>query len=286
MLIPLVRIFVFSQLLLFATVASSETLPNHASYDDIIARGTLDVAVYEDFPPFSFRKNGKLAGIDAELARLIAEKLGVKAVFRELPAGETVADDLRNAIWKGHYLGGGISDLMMHVPTNRDFARRNEMVVIMGDYYQDRLKIARNVEKTGDSTSVAVYRYEKVGVELDSLPDFFLSGFGGGILRDNVVHYRTIDAAATALVNREIAAVFAPLSQLQAALGENAADFSIDSVLAPGLVNDKWQLGVAVSNHTRQLGYEIEDILVELVQNGEVENIFTRHGLSWTPPDQ
>ena len=136
---------------LFPFSTTAQGLPNHAKYDDIIERGTLHVAVYENFLPFSGRIDGKLSGLDVDLAHLIAEKLGVKAVFRELPAGETVADDLRHAIWKGHYLGGGISDLMMHVPHDRTFARRHELVVIMGKYYQEQLILARDPEKTGTS---------------------------------------------------------------------------------------------------------------------------------------
>jgi len=262
----------------------AENLPNHPNYDEIIERGYIDVAVYEDFPPFSYRANGNLSGADIDIANLIAERLGIKAKFRELPAGETVADDLRHAIWKGHYLGGGITDLMMHVPTHREFARRNEMVVIMGSYYEEQLALVRDGNKTGESPSLAVYRYEKIGVELDSMPDFFLSAFSGGMLRSNVVHYRTVANAADGLLNEEVAAVFAPKTQLEAALGEKIEKFSVDKVLAPGLVSDRWNLGVAVSATTRQLGYEIEDILTELVQNGEVEKIFDHHGLSYHPP--
>ena len=84
-----------------ALTASAKTLPNKPTYDEIIERGRLDVAVYESFPPFSYRQDGKLVGLDVDLARKIAEKLGVKASFRELPAGETVDDDLRRPRTQG-----------------------------------------------------------------------------------------------------------------------------------------------------------------------------------------
>ena len=107
---------------------------NHASYDDIVERGWLEIAVYEDFPPFSYRDGAELKGVDVEPGRLIAEGLGVRAVFREQAADETVDDDLRNTIWKGHYLGGGVADLMMHVPYDREFALRNGQVVSAANY--------------------------------------------------------------------------------------------------------------------------------------------------------
>ena len=49
------------------------------SLDEIRAKGRLEVAVYEDFAPFSAARDGRLAGIDCDIARLIAERLGVAA---------------------------------------------------------------------------------------------------------------------------------------------------------------------------------------------------------------
>jgi ABC-type amino acid transport substrate-binding protein len=272
-------------LVLVCTAVAAQDLPNHPTYDEIIARGTLEIAVYEDFPPFSSRVAGQLVGIDIDLGKMIASELGVSAVFRELPAGESVADDLRHAIWKGHYLGMPINDLMLHVPTEREFALRNNMVVIFGSYFQEQLVLVRNRLKTGEAPTLAVFRFEKIGVELDSLPAFFLTGFGGGTLRDNVVHYPTVAEAVAAMLREETAAVFAPRSLIEAALGDLPQKYSIDTVLAPGLARDRWNLGVAVSTQNRQLGYAIDDILASMVANGEVEGLFARHGLSYRAPE-
>ena len=272
-------------LVLVCTAAAAQDLPNHPTYDEIIARGTLEIAVYEDFPPFSSRVAGQLVGIDIDLGKMIARELGVRAVFRELPAGESVADDLRHAIWKGHYLGMPVNDLMLHVPSEREFALRNNMVVIFGDYFQEQLVLVRNRLKTGEAPTLAVFRFEKIGVELDSLPAFFLTGFGGGTLRDNVVHYPTVAEAVAAMLREETAAVFAPRSLIEAALGDPPQKYSIDTVLAPGLARDRWNLGVAVSAQNRQLGYAIDDILASMVANGEIEGLFARHGLSYRAPE-
>ena len=47
------------------------------SYEDIIKSGYIEVAVYRDFPPYSYLQDGQAAGIDIELGKLIAKKLGV-----------------------------------------------------------------------------------------------------------------------------------------------------------------------------------------------------------------
>jgi len=45
--------------------------------DEVKLAGTLRVAVYGDNPPFSARPNGALAGVDVDLAKVVADRLGV-----------------------------------------------------------------------------------------------------------------------------------------------------------------------------------------------------------------
>jgi len=58
----------------------------HAStLEDIIKRGELRIAVQTQGPPFSMiDKNGERTGSSVELARLMAQEMGVKAVFLDL----------------------------------------------------------------------------------------------------------------------------------------------------------------------------------------------------------
>ena len=41
---------------------------------------------------------------------------------------EDMNDDLRNMVWKGHYLGTQPSDVMMHVPVDEHLAKANDKV--------------------------------------------------------------------------------------------------------------------------------------------------------------
>ena len=54
------------------------------SLDDIQEQGWMLFAIYEDFAPYSYNKNGELSGVDVDVARLIAKELGVEV-------GEVVA---------------------------------------------------------------------------------------------------------------------------------------------------------------------------------------------------
>jgi polar amino acid transport system substrate-binding protein len=53
---------------------------------DIKLRGTLIVGVSTAIPPFTFQRGGEIVGYDVDLVRVIAERIGVKAVL--VPVGE------------------------------------------------------------------------------------------------------------------------------------------------------------------------------------------------------
>jgi len=276
---------VFARLLLAATFVVTAIAPGlAASLDTVVGRGILRVAVYRDFPPFSHRVGGSLQGADVDLAKAIGDKLGVSVEFMELTADENMDDDLRNAVWKGHYLGGGVADVMMHVPVNRDFAQRNDLVVIFGAYQRETFAVARDPSHISETAGFPVFQTEKVGVELDTVPDFYLSGAFGGRLRENVVHFSTVGQAVGGLRDGAVAAVFAPLSQLEGALGPDTAKFPIGRMAAPNLNPSEWQVGLAVKQDGHDLAYRLGDIVTELLDSGTVKQIYDRHRLTHNAP--
>jgi len=134
-------------------------------------RGRLRIAVYNDFPPYSTR-GGK--GIDADIGRAIARRLGLTAEIVGFNADEDMSDDLRNMVWKGHYLGTQPADLMLHVPVDEVLARANDKVRIFGAYHRETLALARNPDRIpalSGSAAVAleIFTREKIGVETASL---------------------------------------------------------------------------------------------------------------------
>ncbi len=70
---------------LFATALAPFAAPASAAdlLDKVRQQGTLRVAMEGTYPPFNFKdqKTGELSGYDADVARLLAAKLGVKPVF-------------------------------------------------------------------------------------------------------------------------------------------------------------------------------------------------------------
>ncbi|MBP8120784.1 MAG: amino acid ABC transporter substrate-binding protein, partial [Burkholderiales bacterium] len=189
--------------------------------DAIRKRGRLRVAVYNDFAPYA-TAGGK--GIDADIGRAIAGKLGLTAEIVGYNADEDMNDDLRNMVWKGHYLGASPSDVMMHVPVDEYLAKANDKVRIFGAYHRETLAMARNPERVpkapigSAAVALEVFTREKIGVEGTSLADSFLLGVMNGRLRENVVHFKTVAEAAQAMADGKVAAVLAQRAELEEAI--------------------------------------------------------------------
>lgn len=252
------------------------------SLDFIQERGWIQFAVYDDFAPYSFKKNGVLSGVDIDLGNHIAKYLGVKARFYATQAGEDVDADLRFNIWKGRLVSGPIANVMLHIPYNKEFGCRNEQVVLNGQYFNEKIAIAYSAKDYLDDAPLPAYfRYDKVGVENDSISDFYLSGIGNGQLISNMVRYKSTNEAMVALENGDVKAVMGPLAQMEYELGQNT---KIHTPTLPGLAVGEWTLGVAVRHNWRPLSYSVDDAIRLAVEDGTLKNIFKKYGLTYTPP--
>ncbi len=265
-----------------ASLPLAAALPAFAGdLEAIRQRGRLRVAVYNDFMPYS--KAGK--GIDVELARAIAGKLGLSPEIVGFNADEDMNDDLRNMVWKGHYLGTQPADLMMHVPVDAHLARANDKVRIFGAYHREALGVARDparIQALSGSAAVAleIFTREKIGVETATLADSFLLGVLNGRLRENVVHFRNVGEAAKALERGEVAAVLAPRAELEAALA-GQSKLPVEPAALAELKVGGWPLGMAVKVEENALADAVAAALADLKRESVVADIFRRHGITY-----
>lgn len=243
-------------------------------------RGRLRIAVYNRFPPYSNAEQG----IDVDLGKAIAGQLGLTPEIIGFRAGEEMSDDLRNMVWKGHYLRGEPADVMMHVPVDQVLAQANDKVLIFGQYHHESLAMARDASRVpaphgSAAMALEVFTREKIGVEKDTLADTFLLGVMHGRLRDNVVHFRSVGEATKALNEGALAAVLAPRGELEAALPSEKR-FIIDDARIAGLTANRWPLGMAVKADATDLAAELTRALAKLQKDGAVAAIFKRHGVT------
>ena len=247
-------------------------------------KGRLRIAVYNDFAPYSSRAG---QGIDADLGRAIAAKLGVAAEIVGFNADEDMNDDLRNMVWKGHYLGTQPADVMMHVPVDEHLIRANDKVRIFGAYHREQLALARDparVPPLAGSAAVAleIFTREKIGVETASLADSFLLAVMNGRLRDNVVHFKSVGEAASGLLGGQVAAVLAPRAELEAAL-TGQTGIALELPRFAELTLKGWLLGMAVKRDDQDLADALAAALEALKREGEIARIFRQHGITHLP---
>lgn len=249
------------------------------------ALGTLRVAVYRDNAPWSYEKDGKLVGIDVDLAKALAEKLSVRADVAQITADESADDDLRNAVWKGGLLGFMPADIMLHVPFDRTFAARNDQVAIIAPYYRESFQFAcANGEIDCDAPPVQ-WKGKRLAAELDSIPDFYLIGSFGGALSKDVTHYMSGAEAVTAMMDGKADGVLASRAQIEAVLHERPGSrVARRKMPLPAFTSPGWDIGMAVKENSRTLGDAVEQILAGMTASGQLQTIFAAHGVSYQKP--
>lgn len=287
---------------LLLAIASS-TIAQARYYDVVIESGFIRVGVYKDFPPYSYIENGEPAGIDVELGKAIAEKLGVRFEPHWIIPDENLEDDLRNNVWKGHYLDKSedgahipknVADLMMRVPYDKEYSYRqdistgeyvNEMVVMFGPYQRETWQIAFDSSKIDKVSTIAKFQYHPIGVEIDSLPDFYLTSAFNGRMRDQTKHYAKAEDAYAALDRGEVTGVMSMRSEADHWLSRaNNPKLKLAENGFPMIGKQKWDIGMAIRQSDRQLGNEIDWIMERMILSGEVEQLFNKLGLQHELP--
>lgn len=247
--------------------------------DKVKSRGTLVVAVYNDMPPFHV--NG--AGIDVELARALAEALGVKLSLLPFAADENMDDDLRHMVWRGHYLGFGPADVLLHVPVDRPLMQGNPQVSIFAPYWRERVAVARDLSKLPTLDSLAQLAGKPVAVPGQSLAGWLLIGADGGALRDSLqTKWKDGVEAARALQRGEVTAAAGMLSELQAVLRGDER-FAVDPLPSPRAPKDGWAVGMAVRKDATELAQALQAAINQLASSGQLASIFARSNLAWRP---
>lgn len=265
---------------LVAWTASASAAPA-ASLEDVKREGTLRVAVYRDYAPFADEGQG----IDVDVAKALAAKLGVAAEVKGYPDADDIDGDLRNIIWRGHPLWREkLADVMMHVPVDPHVIEKNDKVLIFAPYFRERIVVARNKSRIPSLPTLQIFTSEKIGVETETVEDRYLVGSFGGLLRENVVHFKTLKDATDALVRGEVAAVMGRQTLIEAGLGKEASRFEIGTAPAPGLATTGWELGLAVKADYPDLKTALAQAMTDLVKDGTVERIFAKRGLTYRAP--
>jgi len=255
--------------------------------EKIRASGVLKIALYKDNAPYSDGNMAKMAGLDVSLGEALAKALQLAPSLMPFDAGENMGDDLRNMVWKGHYLGYGPADVMLHVPVDKYFMGENRQAFIFAPYVREHLVVLSNPKLLGAVHSPEDLEGKKVTVEQGTGAASAMMGYKGGLLSGRVSLYKNgIDAVKTVL-NGQADAAFVSLAQAEAALFElklDRKDWAFSKLSMPGVPPNGWPLGMAVKADNKELATLLDNAMDAMRSSGELLAIFQAHGLTLAAP--
>lgn len=258
----------------FAPWAGATTL------ERVRERGVLKVGIYHDMPPFHV--DGK--GIDVELAQALAAALGVRPALLPFHADENMQDDLRNMVWRGHYLGYGPADVLLHVPVDRPLIDASPQVDIVAPYCRDRVVIARRLADLPQLDTLSQLAGRRVAVPGQSLAGWLLIGADGGAYRGQLsTQWKNGSEAAQALRRGEVAAAAGLASELESVL-RGDPHFAIRPLPSSHAQRDGWAVGMAVKRDDGGLAQALRAAVAELAAAGRLRQLFERANLAWQAP--
>lgn len=248
-----------------------------SALERIRERGSLVVAVYNEMPPF----HDQGAGIDVSLAEALAAAVGVKLSLLPFHADENMADDLRNMVWRGHYLGFGPADVLLHVPVDRPLIDATPQATIFAPYYRERVAIARNLERLPRLESLAPLAGQPVAVAGQSLAGWLLIGADHGALRETLqTRWPHGVAAAEALARGDVVAAAGLQSELETVL-RGKPGIVIEPLPVPRAPRDGWAVGMAVKRASTDLARVLQAAVNDLAADGRLAEFCSRRNVAW-----
>ncbi len=251
--------------------------------EKVLEKKVLRVALYQDFEPWSWRRDGTLTGIDVEIGKALADRLGLGVDYFDFMAGEGVEDDLRVAVWKGPMMGAPAADVMLHVPYDRAFALKNDRVFIVAPYYREGFAMACNREVDCEAPPPQ-FKGRRLSAEIDSIPDAYFSGSFGGSLLADVRHAKSGAAAVDAVRSGNADVVMASRAQVESAVHAGGDALAVRKSAIPLLTSPGWDIGMAVKDDGRNLADRLETEMNTLAADGTLDRIFGHYGVQRIKP--
>ena len=233
----------------------------------------LVMATNAAFPPYEFKADdGSFAGIDVEIAGLIAKELGLELEIVDIDFGAIVA-----GVQTGKYdigmAGLTVTDERKEsVNFSTSYAKGVQSVIVKADSayasYEDFY--------TGfdaDGNPAGVKDGIKIGVQQDTTGDIYCSsepaawGFGEG----NVERYKTGADAVEALKSGKVTAVIIDNEPAKSFVAANEGLKILDGAYT------EEDYAIAINKEDTELLNKINDALKKLTDNGEIAKIVSKY---------
>lgn len=227
----------------------------------LVKEGKLLIATSPDFPPFENLENGEMVGLDIEIGKAVAEKLGLEPEFVSLQF-----DSILTAVAAGTQADVGISGLTVD-------PERAKTVDFSDSYYVDDLSVAvmkNNADITADNADEALNK-EGVVIAVQS------GTSGETYVKENypkatVQPYGNSTDAFAALQSGQANAVCTNKAVVERMLANAYADAQVVKSIATGE-----EYAVAVAQENKALTAAINKALEELRADGTIDDLVAKY---------
>ena len=196
-------------------------------------------------------------------------------------------DDLRNMVWKGHYMGYGPADIMLHVPVDKHLIQQNRQVLIFAPYMRQVQVLLHDTRKLPDVNGPEDLKGHSLVAERGTGTASVLMGHNSCMLRSQVTLFNTGVEAARAVIEGKAEAAYVLRSQAESAMaasGGKPAHLSMTPMSLSGIPENGWPLGMAIKADNKDLGQALEVAMKSLRESGELLAMFQQNGLTLMAP--
>ena len=238
---------------------------------------TLVMATNAAFPPYEYvDDNGEFAGIDVEIASLIADELGMKLEIVDTEFGSIIG-----GVQSGKYdmgmAGMTVTDERKEqVNFSNTYAHAKQVVIVKTDSawtsYED-FYTGYTTNADGDEVPAGVKENIKIGVQQDTTGDIYSSDEVGkwGFGESNVTRYKTGAEAVQALLTGKVTAVIIDNEPAKSYVAANEGLKILDGAYADE------DYAIAVNKDNTELLEKVNTALAKLTASGEIDKIVDKY---------
>jgi len=213
----------------------------------------LVMATNAEFPPYEYVEDGKIVGIDAEIAGLIAEKLGM-----ELEIVDVAFDSIIPGVQSGKY------DMGMAGLTVND--ERLEKVNFSTSYATGIQAVI--VKDGSDIKSIDDLAGKKIGVQTSTTGDIYATGDYG---EDAITRYDNGAVAVQALLADKVDCVIIDNEPAKSYVAANEGLKVLDTEYT------KEDYAICFAKENTELQEKVDGALKELIKDGSVKEVIEKY---------
>lgn len=239
---------------------ASNTTETTIATEPASAKGKLTMATNAYFPPYEYYEGEKIVGIDADVAKAIADKLGM-----ELEIVDIEFDSIIAGVQTGKYDMGmaGMTvteERLKSVDFSTSYAKGIQSVIVTEN----------SPIKSIDDILAKDANY-KVGVQLSTTGDIYITDDLGDAAAERVTEFQTGNDAVAALSSGKVDAVIIDNEPAKSYVAATAGLKILDTEY----VSEDYAICFAKSN--TELKDKVNAALEELIKDGTVKSIVDKY---------